>query len=110
MCAICRASYPIPMQTAEPATSLVEEAFAFISGVIIDEGIARPLHAKKKRGLDFMPSRGFSPEALLRYYMLEKGFAVTKKQLASPEAQLGYKQMTSDVDALAIALRAHLDG
>lgn len=102
---------PIPMQAAELATSLVEEAFAFIFGVIVDEAIARAVHAKKrKRGPAVLQSKGFSPEAFITYYVFERGFAVTKQQLTSPEAQVIYKQMTSDVDALAAALRVHLDG
>jgi hypothetical protein len=101
---------PIPMQATELAASLVEEAFAFIFGVIVDEAIARSLHEKEtKRGPDVLQSKGFSPEAFITYYVLERGFAVTKQQLASPEAQQIFKQMTTDVDALATALRTHLD-
>jgi hypothetical protein len=101
---------PIPMQAGELAASLVEEAFAFIFGVIVDEAIAMSLHAKaRKRGPALLPSSGFSPEAFITDYVLERGFAVTKQQLASPAARLTYKQMTSDVDALAAALRAHIE-
>lgn len=101
---------PIPMQAGELAASLVEEAFAFIFSVIVDEAIAKSLHAKeRKRGPAVLPSKGFSPEAFITYYVLERGFAVTMQQLTSPAAQQIFKQMTSDVDALAAALRTHLD-
>ncbi|MDX2033444.1 MAG: OmpA family protein [Blastocatellia bacterium] len=101
---------PIPMQAGELAASLIEEAFAFVIGTIVDEAIAKSVRAKSgKRGPAILPSEGFSPEAFLTYYVLEQGFAVTPQQLASPEAQAIYKQMKRDVDALAAAIRTHLD-
>jgi hypothetical protein len=100
---------PIPMQAAELAASLVEEAFAYIFGVIVDEAIARSSHAKeRKRGPAILPTFNFSPKVFIRYYVLERGFAVTEKQLDSREAQQIFVRMTSDVDALAAALRTHL--
>jgi hypothetical protein len=41
--------------------------------------------------------------------VLERGFAVTEKQLQSRGAKEIFARMTSDVSALAAALRAHLD-
>lgn len=102
---------PIPMQAAELAASLVEEAFAHMFGVIVDEAIALLSHAKKRmRGPAVLPSAGFSPEEFITSYVLERGFNVTKKDLKSRGAQQIFGRMTSDVDALAAAFRAHLDG
>lgn len=101
---------PIPMQAAELAASLVEEAFAAMFGVIVDEAIARSSHAKKgKRGPAALLTSDFSPKNFIRYYVFERGFAVTEKQLESRDAQQIFERMTKDVDALAAALRAHLD-
>jgi hypothetical protein len=102
---------PIPMQAGELAGSLVEEAFAYVFGAILDEAIARSSHAKKRtRGPAVLPTAGFSPEEFITSYVLEGGFSVTKRDLASRGAQLIFGRMTSDVDALAAALRTHLDG
>jgi hypothetical protein len=101
---------PIPTQVGELAASLVEEAFAYVFGVIIDEAIARSSHAKKrKRGPAILATYGFSPERLIEHYVLERNFSVTKKQLNAQAAQQIFVRMTSDVDALAAALRAHID-
>ncbi len=101
---------PIPMQSGDLAASLVGEAFAQIFGVIVDEAIARSSHAKgSKRGSAIPPTFDFSPKEFIKYYVLERGFAITQKQLNSPEAQQIFVQMTSDVDALAAALRIQLD-
>jgi hypothetical protein len=102
---------PIPMQAAELATSLIEEAFAAVFKAIVDAAIARSSHAKKgKRGPAVLLPHDFSPKNFIRYYVLERGFAVTEKQLNARQAQQIFEQMTSDVNALAVALRAHLDG
>jgi hypothetical protein len=103
---------PIPMQPGELAASLVGEAFAYMFGVIVEEAMARSSHAKKgQRGPAVLPpSGGFSPEAFITSYVLERGFNVTAKQLKSGAAQQIFVRMTSDVDALAAALRTHLDG
>ena len=102
---------PIPMQAAELAASLVEEAFASVLAVTIDEAIARSSHAKRgKRGPAILPSGAFSPEEFITSYVLERGFTVTKRLLSSQEARKIFARMTSDVDALAAALRAHLGG
>jgi hypothetical protein len=103
--------FPIPMQAEELAASLVEEAFASVFAVIVDEAIARSSHAKTRKGRPaLLPSGGFSPEEFITSYVLERGFTVTKKQLSSQEARTIFARMTSDVDALAAALRAHLGG
>ena len=101
---------PIPMQAAELAASLVEEAFAAMFEVIVDDAIARSSHAKKgRRGPAVLVSARFPPKEFIRYYVLERGFAVTEKQLDSRDAQQIFERMTSDVDALAATLRTHLD-
>jgi hypothetical protein len=101
---------PIPMQEGELAASLVKEAFAYMFGEIVDEAMARSAHAKMgKRGPAVLVSAGFPPKEFIRSYVLEHGFAVTEKQLDSREAQQIFARMTNDVDALAAALRAHLD-
>jgi len=101
---------PIPMQAGELAASLIEEAFAYMFGVIVGEAIARSSHAKKgMRGPAVLVSAAFPPKEFIKAYVLERGFAVTEKQLNSREAQQIFERMTSDVDALATALRAHLD-
>jgi hypothetical protein len=97
---------PIPMQAAELAASLVEEAFAYMFSVIVDEAIAL---SSRRRGPGVLPTAGFSPEEFITSYVLERGFNVTPKQLKSREAQQIFERMTSDVAALAAALRAHLD-
>jgi hypothetical protein len=102
---------PIPMQAAELAASLVEEAFAFMFGVIVDEAIARAAHAKKtKRGPAVLPTVDFSPEAFVTVYVLERAFNVTAQQFKSPAAQQIFQRMTGDVARLAAALRTHIDG
>jgi len=102
---------PIPMQAGELAASLVEEALAYVFGAIVGEAIARSSHARKgKRGPAVLPSAGFSPEEFITSYVLERGFSVTKKDLASRGARQIFGRMTSDVEALAAALRAHLEG
>jgi hypothetical protein len=99
---------PIPMDGAELAASLVGEALAFIFGDIVDEAIAQSAQTKKsKRGP--IATYGFSPKTFIKYYVLERGFAVTEKQLDSPDARQVFARMTKDVDALATALRTHLD-
>lgn len=101
---------PIPMQAAELAASLVEEAFAAIFEVIVDEAIARSSRAKRrKRGPAALLTSDFSPKNFIKYYVLERGFAVTEKQLDSRDAQQIFERMAKDVGALAAALRAHLD-
>jgi hypothetical protein len=101
---------PIPMEARELAVSLIEEAFAAMFVVIVDEAIARSSHMKtSKSPTNILVTAGFPPKEFLKYYVLERGFAVTEKQLGSGEAQQLFKRMTSDVDALAAALRAHLD-
>lgn len=101
---------PIPMGAGELAASLVEEAFAAMFEVIVDEAIARSSHTKRgTRGPAVLVSSGFPPKAFIRYYVLEKGFAVTEKQLDSRDARPIFERMTKDVDALAAALLAHLD-
>jgi hypothetical protein len=101
---------PIPIQAAELATSLVEEAFAAIFEVTVDEAIARSSRTKtSKRQTTILVTAGFPPREFLKYYVLERGFAVTEKQLDSREAQQIFARMTSDVDSLAAALRTHLD-
>ena len=94
---------PIPMQAAELAASLVEEAFAFMFVVIVDEAIAR-----LSRGP--VLSSGFSPEQFIRDYVLERAFNVHPKLLKARGAQQIFQGMTSDVNALATALRTHLGG
>jgi hypothetical protein len=94
---------PIPMGAAELAASLVEEAFAYMFGVVVDEAIAW-----LSRG-PIRPSSGFSPEQFIRDYVLERGFNVTQQQFKSTAAQQIFQRMTADVAALAAALRAHLD-
>jgi hypothetical protein len=102
---------PIPMQPAELAASLIEEAFAFMFGVVVDEAIARSLRvATPKSGPAILVSTDFSPKQFLRFYVLEHGFYVTEKQLESREAGQIFARMARDVAALAAALRAHLDG
>jgi hypothetical protein len=101
---------PIPMQPGDLAASLIEEAFAFTFGVILDEAIARSSRvAKPKRGPAILVSADFPPKEFLRFYVLERGFSVTEKQLDSREAGQIFHRMTGDVEALAAALRAHLD-
>jgi hypothetical protein len=101
---------PIPMQAAELAASLIEEAFAFMFGVILDEAIAAAARLpKSKSGPAILVSVDFAPKEFLRFYVLERGFAVTEKQLQSRGAAEIFARMTSDVSALAAALRAHLD-
>jgi hypothetical protein len=101
---------PIPMQPAELAASLIEEAFAFILGVILDEAIAAAARLpKSKSGSAILVSVDFPPKEFLRFYVLERGFAVTEKQLQSRGAEEIFARMTSDVSALAAALRVHLD-
>jgi hypothetical protein len=94
---------PIPMQAAELAASLVEEAFAFMFVVIVDEAIAR-----LSRGP--VLSSGFSPEQFIRDYVLERAFNVHPKLLKARGAQQIFQGMTSDVNALATAIRTHLGG
>lgn len=102
---------PIPMEAPALAASLVEEAFAAMFEVTVDEAIARSLRTKpSKTQTSILVTADFPPREFLRYYVLERGFAVTEKQLGSGEAQQIFKRMTSDVDALAAALRKHLDG
>ena len=101
---------PIPMQAPELATSLIEEAFAFMFGVMIDEAIAVSSRLPKPgSGPAILVSVDFSPKQFLRFYVLERGFAVTEKQLNSRGAQQIFERMTGDVGALAAALRAHLE-
>jgi len=101
---------PIPMQAAELAASLIEEAFAFMFVVIVDEAIARSDHAKKrKRGPAVLPTVDFSPESFVTVYVLERGFNVTAQQFKSPAAQQIFQRMTGDVTRVAAALRAHID-
>ena len=100
---------PIPRRAAELAAPLVEEAFAFMFGVLVDEAIARSIHAKaKKRGPAVLPTADFSPEALITTYVLERGFNVTREQLKARGAQQIFLRMMSDVEALGAALRMHL--
>jgi hypothetical protein len=100
---------PIPIQAVELAAPLVEEAFAFMFGVLVDEAIARSSHAKaKKRGPAVLPTVNFSPEEFITTYVVERGFNVTREQLKARGAQQIFLRMTSDVDALAVALRMHL--
>jgi hypothetical protein len=102
---------PIPMQAAELAASLVEEAFAFMLVVIVDEAIARLAHAKKrKRGPAVLPTVDFSPERFVTVYVLERAFNVTAQQFKSAAAQQIFQRMTGDVTRLAAALRALIDG
>ena len=98
------------MQPAELAESLIEEAFAAVFEVIVDEAIARSSHAKKgKRGPAVLPTYDFSPKKFILYYVLERGFAVSEKQLESRDAQQIFERMTKDVAALVASLRAHID-
>ena len=102
---------PFPLQAAELAESLIEEAFAFILGEIVEGAMVLAAHAKKgTRGPAVLPSRGFSPEAFITYYVVERGFNITAAQLKSRGAQQIFQRMTGDVDALAAALRTHLGG
>ena len=102
---------PFPMQAAELAASLVEEAFAFILGDIVAEAMARADHARKrKRGPAILASKAFSPEQFVTHYVVERGFNITTAQLKSSAAQQIFQRMTGDVDALAAALRTHLGG
>lgn len=100
---------PIPLQAAELAASLVEEAFAFMFAVIVDEAIDRSFRAKKKkREPGILPT--FSAEGFVTTYMLEKAFYVTPEQLKSAAVQEIFQRMTGDVEALASALRTHIEG
>jgi hypothetical protein len=102
---------PFPMQATELAESLLEEAFAFVLGEIVDGAIVRAIHAKKgKGGPAILASKGFSPEAFITYYVAERGFNITAAQLKSRGAQHIFRQMAADVDALAAALRTHIGG
>jgi hypothetical protein len=102
---------PIPMEASALATSLIEEAFAAMFEVTVDEAVARSLVTKPSRmQTTILVTADFPPREFLRYYVLERGFAVTEKQLRSEDAQKIFKRMTSDVEALARALRAHLNG
>jgi hypothetical protein len=59
---------PIPIEPAELAASLIEEAFAFIFGVILDEAIARAAPAAAPRsGPAILVSADFSPKEFLRF-------------------------------------------
>lgn len=100
---------PIPIQAVELAAPLVEEAFAFMFGVLVDEAIVRSAHVKaKKSGPAILPTAGFSPEEFITTYVVERGFNVTREQLKARGAQQIFLRMTSDVEALAVALRMHL--
>jgi hypothetical protein len=102
---------PIPMQPAELAASLIEEAFAFMFVVIVDEAIARSDHAKKrKRGPAVLPTVDFSPESFVTAYVLERAFNVIAQQMKSAAAQQIFQRMTGDVTRLAAAMRAHIEG
>jgi hypothetical protein len=101
---------PIPMRAAGLAASLIEETFAAIFETMVGEAIAQsPRATKGRRGDADLLTYDFSPPNLISYYVLERGFAVTKKQLASRQAQQIFEEMTNDVAAMASALRAHLD-
>jgi len=101
---------PIPMQAGALAASLIEEAFAAQFEVVVDEAIVRATHAKKRtRGPSILVNIGFQPKEFLKFYVLEHGFAVTDKQLNSPQALQIFQRMTSDVELLAKAIRSHLD-
>ena len=101
---------PIPMQAPELAASLIEEAFAAQFEVIVDEAITRLTRARRRTsGPSILVNLGFQPKEFLKFYVLERGFAVTEKQLNSQQAQQIFQRMTSDVDALAASIRKHLD-
>lgn len=102
---------PIPMQAGELAASLIEEAFAFMFGVIVDEAIARSEHIKKRKpGHAVLPTVDFSPESFVTAYVLEREFNVTAQQMKSAAAQQIFQRMTGEVTRLAAAMRAHIDG
>ena len=101
---------PIPMQPSELAASLIEEAFAAQFEVVVDEAITRATRVRTRTsGPAILVNAGFQPREFLKFYVLERRFAVTEKQLDSPQAKQIFQRMTHDVDALAAAIRKHLD-
>jgi hypothetical protein len=97
------------MQAAELAASLVEEALAFMFGVIVDEAIARSV-TRKRESADppYYPLSTFRRKGSSRSTCSNVRSTYTRNCSRSEEPSRSSRGMSSDVDALAAALRTHL--